>query len=146
LRVLGIDYGDRRVGLAVSDSLGLAAHGLPTLKNRPDTDLLEELRAIIKEHEVEEIVVGLPRNMDGSLGQQARKVMRFGDMLRELGVPVDFVDERLTTERAKRAMSEAGLPRAKQQEKVDRMAAQFILQLYLDKTRNTQQHPDQAGQ
>ena len=136
MRVLGIDYGDRRIGLAMSDALGLAAHGLPTLENQSEEAVLDALRAIIEEHKVEQIIVGLPRNMNGSLGPQARKAKRFADTLRALGLPVHLMDERLTSERARRVLSDAGLSRAKRRRRVDRMAAQFILQLYLDLTRN----------
>ena len=132
MRILGIDYGERRIGLAMSDALGLAAHGLPTLPNKSEKHVLDALRELIADHEVEEIVVGLPRNMNGSLGPQAETSMAFADKLREWGLPVHLVDERLTSERAKRVMTDAGLSRAKQRGKVDRMAAQFILQLYLD--------------
>ena len=120
----------------MSDALGLAAHGLPTLKNQSEEAVLDALRAIIEEHKVERIVVGLPRNMNGSLGPQARKVERFADTLHELGLPVHLMDERLTSERARRTLSDAGLSRIKRRRRVDRMAAQFILQLYLDATRN----------
>ena len=136
MRVLGIDHGDRRIGIAMSDALGLAAHGLPTLKNQSEKEVLAALREIIEAHGVERIVVGLPRNMDGSLGEQAQKAARFAETLKTFGLPVDFADERLTSERARRVMSEAGLSRAKQKQKVDRLAAQFILQLYLDGSRN----------
>ena len=120
----------------MSDALGLAAHGLPTLENQSEEAVLDALRAIIEEHKVERIVVGLPRNMNGSLGPQARKVKGFADALSALGLPVHLMDERLTSERARRALSDAGLSRAKRRGKVDRMAAQFILQLYLDATQN----------
>ncbi len=132
VKILGVDYGDRRVGLAVSDDIGLVAHGLGTLENVSQPQLIESMRRVVEAREVEEIVVGLPRNMNGSLGPQARKVMRFAEELKVLGRPVHLVDERLTTERARRTMKDAGLSRAKQRHRVDRMAAQFILQPYLD--------------
>jgi len=141
MRVLGIDYGERRIGLAMSDALGLAAHGLPTLPNRSDEQVLDALRELIAEHEIEAIVVGLPRNMDGSLGPQAETTMAFADKLRGWGLPVHLVDERLTSERARRVMTDAGLSRSKQRGKVDRMAAQFILQLYLDTAGNGSEDP-----
>lgn len=134
--MLGIDYGDRRVGLALSDELGLMALGLPTLHDLSEPELLAAIRRLVEEREVERIVVGLPRNMDGSLGPQARKVMRFAEKLKPLGQPVHLVDERLTTERARRTLRDTGLSRTKQRRKVDRMAAQFILQIYLDASKN----------
>jgi len=142
VRILGIDYGDRRVGLAVSDDLGLAAHGLGTLENTSPAQVVEEVRRIVESREIQEIVVGLPRNMDGSLGPQARKVMQFAEQLKVLGRPVHLVDERLTTERARRVMRDAGLSRSKQRRRLDRMAAQFILQPYLDARRRNSTRPD----
>lgn len=135
MRVLGIDYGERRIGLAVSDTLGLAAHGLPTLPNKSEEQVMDALRAIIEERGVEQVVVGLPRNMNGSLGRQAAIATRFAESLKPLGLPVHLVDERLTTEQAERVMTDAGLSRRKQRRNVDRMAAQFILQKFLDASR-----------
>ena len=132
MSVLAIDYGERRIGLAASDRLGLAAHGLPTIVNTSPEDVVVALRRIVEEREVEEIVVGLPLNMDGSEGPQAEKTRAFGETLKALGLPVHFIDERLTSERAERTMKEAGLSFAKRRKRVDRMAAQFILRAYLD--------------
>lgn len=142
MRLLGIDYGDRRIGLAISDELGLMAHGLPTLMNESDEQVLKHLEKIIADREVAGIVVGLPRNMDDSLGPQAQKAMDFAARLELLGKPVHFVDERLTTERARRVMDEAGLSWRQQRRKVDRMAAQFILQIYLDQARRRNTEED----
>ena len=133
MRILGIDYGGTRIGLATSDALGMMAHGLPTLRNTSDADVLKAIQAIIEEREVKEIVIGLPRNMNDTLGPQAEKTMQFGDKLKTaFGLPVHYVDERLTSERAKRLMVEAGYSFSKQRKNVDRIAAQFILQAYLD--------------
>lgn len=137
MRILGIDYGERRIGLAISDALGLIANGLPTLPHRSEEQVMGVLRQTITERGVEEIVVGLPRNMNGSLGSQATVVMRFAESLRSLGLPVHLSDERLTTERATRVMRDAGLSRERQRRNVDRMAAQFILQKFLDSIRNS---------
>jgi len=135
-RILGIDHGAARLGLAVSDPLGLAAHGLDTVRRAsPDQDLAC-LRAVVSEKDVQEIVVGLPKNMDGTIGPQAREVMAFARWLEhELELPVHLVDERLTSRRAERAMIEADLSRAKRRRRIDRMAAQMILQTYLDMQR-----------
>ncbi len=135
MRILGIDYGGKRVGLAVSDGLGLIAHGLPTLCVESDDALLARLREIIAGHDVAEIVLGLPRNMNDTLGPQAARVTAFAEKLKPLGLPVHFVDERLTTERARRVMHEAGFTHARQRKNVDRLAAQFILQIHLDARR-----------
>ena len=141
MRILGIDYGDRRIGLAVSDPSGTITRGLPTLKNRGEDEALEDLRRIADENEAVEIVVGLPRNMDDTIGPQAQKVMRFAERLKALGRPVRLVDERLTTEQARRTMVEAGLSRGRQRRNVDRMAAQLILQIYLDSSRKANSEP-----
>jgi len=147
MRILGIDYGDRRIGLAISDPMGIIAHGLPTLKNASEEQVLREIGAIIREREVEEIVLGLPRNMNDTLGPQAQKVMKFAEKLTPLGKPVHLADERLTSERARRVMDEAGFSFARQRRSVDRMAAQFILQTYLDARRSTPAYQaDEQGQ
>lgn len=135
MRILGIDYGDRRIGLAVSDPGAIIARGLPTLKNEGEAEVLEAIRRLVAEHEIAEIVVGLPRNMDDSLGPQAQKTMRFAEQLKVLGCPIHLVDERLTTAQATRVMTEAGLSREQQHRRVDRVAAQFILQIHLDSSR-----------
>jgi putative Holliday junction resolvase len=132
LKIMGIDYGGRRVGIAVSDALGIAAHGLPTLIGLDETELVREIARLAREREVEEIVVGLPRNMDDTLGPQAVKTIEFARKLQALERPVKLVDERLTTERAYRTLDEAGVIPSRRRRQVDRMAAQFILQIYLD--------------
>jgi putative Holliday junction resolvase len=135
-RTLGIDHGDRRIGLALSDALGIAAHGLPTVVYSSVAEALAEIQRIVRERDVSELVVGLPRNMDGSLGPQAKKAQEFGEALgRALGLPVHFVDERLTSEQAERTLTEAGLSRRKRRDRVDRMAAQLILQQHLQRRR-----------
>jgi putative Holliday junction resolvase len=135
VRILGIDYGDRRIGLAMSDPGAIIARGLPTLKNEGEAEVLAAIRRLVEEHEIAEIVVGLPRNMDDSLGPQAQKTMRFAEQLKVLGRKIHLVDERLTTEQARRVMTEAGLSREQQHRRVDRVAAQFILQIFLDSSR-----------
>jgi putative Holliday junction resolvase len=132
VRILGVDYGARRIGLAVTDEAGLMAHGLATIEVGSDEEALAAIRGIIAEREIGEIVVGLPRNMDGSLGPQAERALQFVELLRSLGLPVHTVDERLTSERARRTLREAGVKRSKHRRTVDRVAAQFILQHYLD--------------
>jgi putative Holliday junction resolvase len=137
MRVLGIDYGGRRIGLAVSDPGGVIARGLPTLKNEGEAEVLAAIRRLVEEHDVAEIVVGLPRNMDDSLGPQARKTMQFAEGLKALGRKIHLVDERLTTEQARRAMTDAGLSRWQRHRRMDRAAAQLILQIFLDSSRGT---------
>lgn len=137
MTILAIDYGDRRLGLALSDPSGIIATGLPTLERAgPSEDVVEPLRRLCTEHGVEHIVVGLPINMDGSHGPRARLSLAFAQKLRdELDIAVDTWDERLTTVQAERAMLAADLSRKKRKQRRDRIAAQLLLQSYLDAAR-----------
>lgn len=136
IRVLGLDPGARRIGVAVSDPMGWSAQGLPTIQRQSDKQAIEEIRRIVEDLGVERIVVGLPRNMDGTIGTQARKVLALAELLRaSLGLPVETWDERLTTVAAQKSMTETRLSRARRKRTVDRIAAQFILQGYLDSLR-----------
>lgn len=133
MRILAIDYGKKRFGLAISDPLGLTAQGLPTLVSQGRKCDLEKMKEIVRANGVEKIIVGLPRKMDGTLGQAAKEVLSFVEQLRKhLSLPVITRDERLTTKRAEREMISAGLSRAKRKSRRDKIAAQFILQSYLD--------------
>lgn len=142
MRILGIDYGRKRIGLAISDPLGITAQGLPTLvrgREGPAGDMdmdmdMEALSGIIRGREVGEMVVGLPKNMDGTIGESAREVLAFVEVLKKrFGLKVHLMDERLSTVRAHRAMKEGGLSRKKRAGKVDMLSAQLILQGYLDR-------------
>ncbi len=136
--ILCIDYGERRIGLAVSDREGLFAHGLPTLDRRECGDPVEAIARLTEEHNATEIVIGLPKNMDGSLGPAAERVQAFAEELRErAGLPVEFIDERLTTARAHTLMKQAGLTRKQRAQKADAAAAQMMLQSHLDRRRRT---------
>ncbi|MCB7129442.1 MAG: Holliday junction resolvase RuvX [Candidatus Brocadiales bacterium] len=133
MRILGIDYGRKRIGLAVSDPLCITAQGLPTLE-RGDLSGhdMDVLAGVIREREVDEIVVGLPLNMDGTRGEIAREALAFaGELRKRFALPVHMMDERLSTVRAHRAMKEGGLTRKKRAGKVDKISAQLILQDYL---------------
>lgn len=134
MRILGIDYGERRIGLAVGDTEVGIANGLPTLeRSSPAADAIEPLRRIAREQGAQRIVVGVPVNMNGTLGERARAAMAFAQRLRDaLGIEVETWDERLTSRQAERAMLEGDLSRSKRKERVDRLAAQLILQSYLD--------------
>jgi putative holliday junction resolvase len=133
-RTLGVDLGDARVGLAISDEGRKLARGLPTIKGGERRTLLRELGTWIGQMEVDEIVVGLPLNMDGTSGTQARKALRFVEQLRrEFGLPVKTWDERLTTIAAKQALIDSGTRRSgRSREAIDRVSAILILQAYLD--------------
>jgi putative Holliday junction resolvase len=133
MRILALDIGARRVGVAVSDPLGWTAQGLPTLARENDPQLIEAVRGIVRELDVERVVIGLPRNMNGTVGPQAQKALAFADALRTaLELPVDTWDERLTTVAAERSLAEGGLGGWKRRRSVDRVAAQLILQGFLD--------------
>ena len=132
-RVLGLDVGERRIGLAVSDDLGWMAHGIPTLERTFLRKDLGRLRGIIAEHQIKKLVVGLPRNMNGGIGPQAVSVLAFIEVLKtRLQIDVIPWDERLTTAEAERALISADLSREKRRKKIDQVAAVLILQGYLD--------------
>jgi putative Holliday junction resolvase len=141
MRILGIDYGEKRVGLAISSPVVSIAQGLPTIERVDGRDYLEELADIIKEKEVDEIVVGLPKNMNGTIGEKAEEVLQFVETLKsKFNLPIHTVDERLTTVRAHRAMTGAKMSKKGKKKRVDMIAAQFILQAYLDQnSRSTEQ-------
>jgi putative holliday junction resolvase len=130
---MGLDLGDRRIGVAVSDELGWTAQGVGVVERHRDGRELEEIERLVREREVSEIVVGLPRNMDGSIGPRGEICIAFADMLRgKLQLPVHLWDERLTTAAAERTLLEADVSRRKRRQVVDKLAATLILQHYLD--------------
>lgn len=132
-RAMGLDVGDKTVGLALSDALGITAQGLPTVQRKSLEADLAAIMAICRENDVERLVVGLPLNMDGSEGPRAEICRRFGDRLSERsGLPVEYWDERLTTAQAERVLLEADLSRRKRKKVIDRLAAQVILQAWMD--------------
>lgn len=132
-RVLGIDLGERRIGLAVSDELGFTAQGLPTLSRLSFEEDLAALGEIIRTYAVREVVIGCPRNMDGTLGEEAEKASAFAQKLEQaFGVRTVLWDERLTTRAAERFLIEANMRRRKRRQVVDQVAAILILQGFLD--------------
>lgn len=134
MRILGLDVGDRTIGVAISDPLGFTAQGITTIRRKSLQYDLDELKKICDEYSVELILSGLPKNMNGTVGPQGEKVLEFCDQVKEfLGLPIEMWDERLTTVAATRAMLEADMSRAKRKKIVDKMAATYILQGYLDK-------------
>ena len=132
-RILALDLGSRRIGLALSDELGLTAQGLPTLHRTTKQHDFDSLGAVITEHGVARIVVGHPVNMNGSEGPRARQAALFARTLaNRCELPVALWDERLTTRQAQRVLRESGIGLEKRTKAVDRMAAVLILQSYMD--------------
>lgn len=136
MRIMGLDFGSRTVGVAVSDSLLITAQGVEIIERKEENKLrrtLARIEELIVEYEVEEIVLGLPRNMNGTEGERVELTREFGEKLeRRTGLPVILWDERLTTVAAQKAMIEAGMRREKRKEHVDKVAAVLILEGYLD--------------
>lgn len=134
MRVLAVDPGTKRVGIAVSDPTGTIAQPLATVDAEPHSTLATRLAEIARGLEAGRIVVGLPRRMDGSYGPEARAARELADALREASrLPVELADERLTTVAAERSMIEGGARRAKRRVTVDRVAAALLLQSHLDR-------------
>ncbi len=140
MRIMGLDFGSKTVGVAISDELGLTAQGKEIVRRERENKLRQtcaRIEELIVEYGVERIVMGLPKNMDGSEGERVEKTKEFQEMLeRRTGLEVVLWDERLTTVAADRYMSEAGIRGAKRKELVDEIAAVFILQGYLDSIAN----------
>ncbi len=134
LRILGLDVGNKTIGVALSDPLGITAQGITTIRRKGEDRDIEELKSLCDEYKVEIIVCGLPKNMNGTLGPQSEKVLKFCHSIEQvINLPIKMWDERLTTVAANRAMLEADLSRAKRKKIVDKMAATYILQGYLDR-------------
>ncbi|SFE26316.1 putative holliday junction resolvase [Paenibacillus catalpae] len=133
MRTMGLDYGDRNIGVAVSDAFGWTAQGIETVQKRRDGGELVRIAELVKEHEVTEIVVGLPKNMNNTIGPRGEISMAFAEQLQQtLNLPVHLWDERLTTVSAERTLIEADVSRKKRKLVIDKMAATLILQNYLD--------------
>lgn len=140
MRVMGLDFGSRTVGVAVSDPLHITAQGLEIIRREQENKLrrtLARIEELVREYEIEEIVLGYPKNMNNTVGERGEKTEEFKQMVeRRTGLPVVLWDERLTTVAADRAMMEAGIRRENRKKYVDRIAASFILQGYLDACKN----------
>lgn len=135
-RILGLDYGSKTVGVAVSDALGMTAQGVETVTRKEENKLrrtLGRIETLIQEYEIETIVLGYPKNMDDSIGERARKTEEFKAMLeRRTGLSVVLWDERLTTVEADEILKESGVKREDRKKVIDKIAAGIILQSYLD--------------
>ena len=133
MRILGLDHGTKRIGVAISDETKMIAQPLEFVPAHPLENVLARLREIISEKPVELIVVGMPRNMDGTYGPAAEKVREFVDALKQgLPVPIQTWDERLTSAQANRMLIAADVRRSDRKEKVDKTAAAILLQSFLD--------------
>lgn len=136
MRLMGLDYGSKTVGVAVSDPLGLTAQGVETVWRKQENKLrqtLARIEELISEYQVERIVLGYPKNMNNTIGERAVKSLEFKEKLeKRTGLPVVMWDERLTTVSANRVLMETGVRRENRKEHVDEIAAVFILQGYLD--------------
>ena len=136
MRILGLDYGSKTVGVAVSDPLGLTAQSVETIWRKQENKLrqtLARIEELAAEYQAEKIVLGLPKNMNNTIGERAEKTLEFWEMLeRRTGLPVVMWDERLTTVEAERTLMEASVRRENRKQYLDQLAAVFILQGYLD--------------
>ena len=145
MRVLGLDIGEKRIGVALSDPLGIIAGALTVVDRVTDDAALKQIIDLARENEAERIVVGMPRSLDGSLGKQAQAVQSFVDLLKKrTDIPVVTWDERLSTVAAERTLLEVGMKRDKRKKRRDSLAAAIILQGYLDRERNRVSGQDQG--
>ncbi len=136
MRIMGLDVGDKTVGVAVSDLLGLTAQGVETIIRTSNKVAINRIRELVSEKDIKKIVVGLPKNMNGSIGPQGEKVLSFAKKLEgKLDVEIVFQDERLTTVAAEKMLISADVSRKKRKKVIDKVAAVYILQGYLDSNR-----------
>ena len=135
-RIMGLDIGDKTIGVAVSDLMGLTAQGVTTIKRVGKKKDIEAIKQIIAEKQVNKIVSGLPKNMNGTVGPQGEKVQKFCELLKEeTNLPIEFWDERLSTVAAERSLIEGNVRRENRKQVIDMLAAVIILQGYLDSKR-----------
>ena len=137
--ILGLDIGDARTGVAISDELGVAAHPLCTIQRKSRKAVLAELEELVTAHKVEQIVVGLPLQLDGETGTQAQKVKKFAEKLKQhIKLPIVFWDESFTTFEASQILRGTKKRRKKRKQVIDQVAAVLILEGYLEELRNSQ--------
>ena len=136
MRIMGLDYGTKTVGVAISDALKITAQGIETIARKEENKLRRtcaRIEELIKEYDVEKIVLGFPKHMNNDIGERAEKALEFGEMLkRRTGLEVVMWDERLTTVAAERTLIESKVRRENRKQYIDKIAAVFILQGYLD--------------
>lgn len=133
-KILGLDVGDVWIGVAISDALMLTAQPLMTIKRESNKIAYEKIHEIIKENKVEKVVVGLPKNMNNTIGPQSEKVIKFSEKLKnKFKVEIEYVDERMTTLMAEQVLIEGSVRRENRKKYIDKIAATYILQSYLDR-------------
>ena len=132
-RILGFDVGDKTIGVAVSDLLQFTAQGITTIKRTSKKDDYNAVEALIKEYDAKKIVVGLPKNMNGTIGPQGEKTIKFAEKIKnKFNVEIIYIDERMTTMSAERILIEGDVRRENRKKYIDKVAATYILQQYLD--------------
>ena len=148
MRILGLDYGSKTVGVAISDPLGLTAQGVETIWRKQENHLrqtLARIEELVSEYHVEKIVLGYPKNMNNTVGERAEKSLEFKEMLeRRTGLPVIMWDERLTTMAADRTLEETGVHKEDRKQYLDQVAAVFILQGYLDAAAHKKEQQEES--
>lgn len=133
-RILGLDVGDKWIGVAISDPMAMIAQSLMTIKRESNQKAYDQILEIVKEYDISKIVVGLPKNLDNSIGIQSGKVTKFANKLNsKFGLEVIYIDERLSTVSAESLLIEANVRRENRKKYVDKIAATYILQTYLDR-------------
>ena len=135
MRILGLDYGSKTVGVAMTDALGMTVQPYKTIQRDRESKLrqtLSEIAEIVEQYQIKKIVMGLPLNMDDTEGDRAAKTRDFAEKLKlRVAVPIEFTDERLTTMEAEEILDQSGIPRSEQKKVIDQIAAQLILEQYL---------------
>ena len=132
-RILALDFGEKRIGVAVSDALNIIAQSVGTIERKGIKNDLKKIRDLVQEYNAERLIVGLPLNMDGTEGKSANRAVDFvKELKKEIDIPIEMVDERLTTAQGERIFLEADLSRKKRKKNIDKIAAQLILQNYLE--------------
>ncbi len=135
MRILGLDYGSKTVGVAMTDALGMTVQPYKTIQRDRESKLrqtLSEIAEIVEQYQIEKIVMGLPLNMDDTEGDRVAKTRDFAEKLKlRVAVPIEFTDERLTTMEAEEILDQSGIPRSEQKKVIDQVAAQLILEQYL---------------
>ncbi len=141
-RILSLDFGEKRIGVAVSDPLNIIAQSVGTIERKGVKSDLKKIEELVRVYEAEKIIVGLPLNMDGTKGKSANRAIAFvNELKKEIKIEVEMLDERLTTRQGERIFLEADLSRKKRKKNIDKIAAQLILQSYLDSNRQFSTRP-----